>query len=106
MSAAPEIDVNELERLMTAGEVHLLDVRQDWEWRRGHIAGAVHVPLNMLPAMVWKLPHDKPLAVVCAHGERSLVAANFLAARGFEGASSVAGGTVAWARSRRPLELD
>jgi len=103
MTAAPEMDVAELERLMAAGEVHLLDVRQDWEWRRGYVDGAIHVPLGMLPTMAWKLPRDRPLAVICEHGDRSLVAARFLLGRGFTGATSVRGGMAAWSRSRQPL---
>jgi rhodanese-related sulfurtransferase len=103
MTTAPEIDVAELERLMTAGEVHLLDVRQDWEWRRSQVGGAIHVPLGMLPMMIWKLPRDRPLAVICEHGDRSLAAAHFLQARGFAGATSVRGGMAAWSRSRQPL---
>ncbi len=103
MTAAPEMDVAELERLMAAGEVHLLDVRQDWEWRRGYVDGAIHVPLGMLPTMAWKLPRDWPLAVICEHGDRSLVAARFLLGRGFTGATSVRGGMAAWSRSRQPL---
>jgi rhodanese-related sulfurtransferase len=66
----------------------------------------MHVPLDQLPGLMWKLPRDKPLAVICEHGERSMVAAQYLAARGFEGVASVAGGTAAWARSGRMLERD
>ncbi len=101
---SPEIDVDELDRLMAAGEVHVLDVREDWEWMRGHVGGAIHIPLGQLPQLMFKLPRDKPLAVICEHGNRSLVAAHFLGARGFKDAVSVEGGTVAWARSKRPLE--
>ena len=106
MDGVQTMDVDELDRLTAAGEVHVLDVRQDWEWRRGHVPGAIHVPLSQLPTLMWKLPRDKPLAVICEHGERSLVAAHYLAARGFEGVVSVSGGTSAWVRSGRQLERD
>jgi rhodanese-related sulfurtransferase len=101
-----EIDIAAAEALLRDGEAYLLDVRQGWEWRRGHVQGAIHVPLDQLPTLVWKLPRDKPLAIICQHGERSLAAAHFLAARDFEGVASVAGGTVAWARSGRALVRD
>jgi rhodanese-related sulfurtransferase len=102
----PEIDVEELDRLVAADRVRVLDVREDWEWRRGHVGGAVHVPLSQLPTLMFQLPRDKPLAVICEHGERSLVAAHYLLARGFEGTVSVSGGTAGWVRGNRPLERD
>ncbi len=100
----PEIDVDELERRMAAGEVNVLDVREDWEWMRGHVGGAIHIPLGQLPELMFRLPTDKPLAIICEHGNRSLVAVHYLTARGLKGAVSVEGGTSAWIRSKRPLE--
>jgi rhodanese-related sulfurtransferase len=102
----PEIGVDELDELVAAGQVRVLDVREDWEWRRGHVGGAIHVPLSQLPALMFQLPRDRPLAVICEHGERSLVATHYLLARGFEGSVSVGGGTAAWVRGNRPLERE
>jgi rhodanese-related sulfurtransferase len=101
-----EIDVDELDQLMQAGGVGVVDVREGWEYRRGRVPGAVLVPLGQLTARVPELPRDRRLLIICQHGERSLAAAQYLAARGFEGVVSVSGGTVAWARSGRPLERD
>jgi rhodanese-related sulfurtransferase len=91
---------------MTSGSVHVLDVREDWEYRRGRVPGAVSVPLGRLTSEVATLPRDKPLAVICESGSRSLAATDFLLGQGFEGAVSVKGGTGAWARTQRPLETD
>ena len=100
----PEINVDELaKRLETAG-ARVLDVREDWEFRRGRVAGAISVPLAQLPGRIADLPRDKPFAVICEHGNRSLLATDFLLGHGFEGAASVRGGTTAWARTNRPLE--
>jgi rhodanese-related sulfurtransferase len=102
----PEIDVDELARLVESGSVHLLDVREDWEYRRGRVPGAISLPLGRLAAQAAGLPRDKPYAVVCEHGNRSLAATDYLLSQGFDGAASVRGGTTAWARSQRPLEKD
>jgi rhodanese-related sulfurtransferase len=109
MSADPmrgllEISVDELDGLLGGAGVAVLDVREDWEWRRGHVPGAIHVPLAQLPNRLDELPGDKDLAVICEHGERSLVGAHFLRARGLKGAMSVSGGTAAWIRAGRPIE--
>ena len=102
----PEIDVDELARLVEGGNVRILDVREDWEFRRGRVPGAVSLPLGRLTAQAAGLPRDKPLAVICEHGQRSLSATDYLLSQGFAGAVSVRGGTTAWARAQRPLERD
>jgi rhodanese-related sulfurtransferase len=99
----PAIDIAELEALVAQGAVRVLDVREDSEFRSGHLPGAIHVPLKGLPDRVGKLRRDKPYAVICQSGSRSKSATAFLLDQGFEGTVSVRGGTGAWARSGRPL---
>ena len=98
-----EIDCDELDRRLAAGEVNLLDVREEWEYRRGHVAGAQLIPVNSLPLRLAELPTDKPLMIICEHGNRSLVATHFLRVKGFPDAASVRGGTAGWIRSGRPV---
>jgi rhodanese-related sulfurtransferase len=102
--STPEISVDELARLLRDGSVRLLDVREDWEYRRGHVPGALHIPLGQLAHRVAELERGTAIAVICQSGHRSLGATDFLLARGFAGAASVAGGTIAWARAGRRLE--
>ncbi len=99
----PQIDIVELDALLKEGTVRVLDVREDSEFRSGHLPGAVNIPVKKLPDKVARLKHDKPYAVICASGSRSKGATNFLLDEGFEGAVSVRGGTGAWARSGRPI---
>jgi rhodanese-related sulfurtransferase len=99
----PQIDVAELEALMTAGTVRLLDVREDSEFRGGHVRGAVNIPVNKLPERLGVLRHDKPYAVICQQGNRSRKATDYLVEQGFEGTVSVKGGTGAWAGSGRAI---
>ncbi len=102
----PEIDVDELETLRQAGGVRVIDVREEWEYRRGRVPGVTHIPLRQLVATFQDLPRDQRLLIVCEHGNRSLAAAQFLLSRGFDGVVSVGGGTEAWIRSGRPVERD
>jgi len=102
----PEIGVDELADLLSGGSVWVLDVREDWEYRRGRVPGAISLPLGRLVAEAGGLPRDKPLAVICESGTRSLAAADFLLSQGFEGAASVRGGTSSWAHAGRPIEKD
>jgi rhodanese-related sulfurtransferase len=103
MAGTPSIDVAELEALVASGSVRVLDVREDHEFKSGHVPGAIHVPVKRLPDRAAKLKKDKPYAVICASGSRSARATHYLLDNGFEGAVSVRGGTGAWARSGRPI---
>jgi len=102
----PEIGVDELADLLSAASVRVLDVREDWEYRRGRVPGAISLPLGRLVAEAGGLPTDRPLAVICESGTRSLAAADFLLSQGFEGTASVRGGTSSWAHAGRPIEKD
>ena len=101
--SGPQIDVVELDTLLAQGTIRILDVREDSEFRSGHLPGAIHVPVKRLPDRIGKLKHDKPYAVICASGSRSKSATSYLLDQGFEGTVSVRGGTGAWARSGRPI---
>lgn len=99
----PQIDVDELDALLQQRSVHVIDVREDHEFKRGHVRGATHIPVKRLPDRVAKLPRDRRYAVICASGHRSSSATNLMLDEGFEGTVSVRGGTSAWTRSGRPL---
>ncbi len=99
----PQIDVDELDALLEQGTVHVIDVREDQEYKRGHVRGATHIPMRRLPDRAGRLRRDRRYAVICASGNRSRGATNLLLDEGFEGTVSVRGGTRAWARSGRPL---
>ena len=102
----PEIGVDELATLTRDADVRVVDVREEWEYRRGRVPGALNVPLSQLQVRVAELPRDKRLLVICESGSRSLAAAEFLLRNGFAQAASVRGGTSAWARANRSLERD
>ncbi len=102
-SSTPEIDVEELDRLIAEGSVRVLDVREDHEFKRGHVVGATNVPLRALPDRLQRLKRDRRYAVICQSGSRSRRAVDTLRDHGFEDAVSVRGGTAAWARSGRLL---
>lgn len=97
-----EIDIDLLEDAMAAGAL-LVDVRELDEYAAGHVPTARPVPMGELPRRLDELAAAGPIYVVCATGRRSADMAEFLTAEGYD-AYSVAGGTVAWARSGRPVE--
>ena len=97
----PQIDVDELDALLQEGSLLVLDVREDSEFKSGHLRGAIHVSVKKLPDRVSRLKRDRRYAVICQSGSRSRRATDYLIEQGFEGTVSVRGGTGAWARSGR-----
>ncbi len=73
----------------------VIDVREVDEYIDAHVPGVRLVPLGTLPDELDALPRDERLFIICRSGARSLRAADFLLANGFD-AVSVAGGTMAW----------
>ncbi|MGH3505735.1 MAG: rhodanese-like domain-containing protein [Nocardioidaceae bacterium] len=98
----PDIDVTALDEELAAG-ASLVDVREPAEFARAHVPGARLIPMSSLPARLNELDRSRPVYVICATGNRSGAMCNVLAAAGFD-AVNVAGGTVAWIRSGRPVE--
>jgi rhodanese-related sulfurtransferase len=96
-----EVDLDAFARAQADGAL-VIDVREPSEYAEGHVPGVRPVPLGALPDHVAELPRDQPVYVICAHGVRSLSAAQYLARAGID-ARSVAGGTSAWEASGRRM---
>ncbi len=80
-------------------EYLLIDVRQPNEYTRGHIPGALLLPLSELPARMGELAWDRDLLFYCRSGHRSQAAAIFAANQpGREGRAiyNLQGGILAW----------
>lgn len=99
-----EIDIAHLP-VEPADDVLLLDVREDDEWRAGHIKSAVHIPMMAVPARVAEIPAGRQVVVVCRSGGRSAQVTGFLASQGWD-AVNLAGGMMAWAAAGRPMIND
>lgn len=101
--AIEEADVHETAARLTQGDAILVDVREDFEWQLGHAEGARHIPLMQLPAHLDELPKESPIYLICASGNRSGKAAEYLTQAGFERPINVRGGTIAWQRAGLPI---
>ena len=66
------------------GSVTLLDVRTEEEYRRGHIEGFRHIPLDSLRERLGELEPGKPVYVNCQSGLRSYLACRILSQSGFD----------------------
>jgi rhodanese-related sulfurtransferase/glyoxylase-like metal-dependent hydrolase (beta-lactamase superfamily II) len=84
------------EELASADPPLLLDVRNPREWAVRHIDGSVNVPLNHLQERIAEIPRNRRIAVHCAGGYRSSIAASILHQHGITHLIEMAGGLAAW----------
>lgn len=56
---------DELVRLLKKGEALVIDVRPASEFRAGHIAGAVNIPIECLPQRLQTLPQNQEIIAYC-----------------------------------------
>ena len=70
----------------------VLDVRTDAEFAKGHLDGALHVPVDELRGRLAEVPADRPVAVHCAAGYRSYLAQRMLMNHGRKNIRNVTGG--------------
>ncbi len=95
------VAMDELDALLAAGEVEVLDVRETDEFATGSIPGTQNVPYRLLTTA--DDLSDRPLVTICEKGPRAVVAASILQARGYDARPVVDGGTADWlARAAAP----
>jgi hydroxyacylglutathione hydrolase len=76
----------------------IVDVRAPDEWRRGHIEGAIHIPLAALPDRIGEIDASRPVVLHCKGGGRSAIATSFLQSHGVRTASNLEGGYERWVK--------
>jgi hydroxyacylglutathione hydrolase len=90
--SAPAVE----EEMASNGPPLLLDVRSPREWAAKHIDGSMNIPLNRLQERIAEIRRDRRIAVHCAGGYRSSIAASILQQYGITNLAEMAGGLAAW----------
>lgn len=82
------------------GEPLLLDVREPAEWRAASVrtsdAELLQMSMQTIPSRLGELDPERPTAVLCHHGARSMQVAMFLTHQGFSHVANITGGIDAW----------
>jgi len=91
------------EELASADPPLLLDIRNPREWSAKHIKGSVNIPLNHLQERMAEIPRDRRIAIHCAGGYRSSIAASILHQYGITHLIEMAGGLAAWDAAQLPV---
>lgn len=104
-SDAPLAPSRLVERQQAGQAPLLLDVRHPDEYRDGHIAGALNIPVEQLASRVGVLgaPRDREIVVYCASGKRAARAQQALQSLGYQHVRLLDGSVNAWRQQQLPL---
>ena len=106
-SRVKETNVAEVKMRLDAGEKFVLvDTREDNEWARGHLPGAVHLCKGIIERDIEAAVPDKTAEIIlyCGGGFRSALAADNLQKMGYTNVISMDGGWRGWTESGFPVE--
>ena len=95
-------------RLDSAEKPTLIDVREDSEWARGHVPGAIHLGRGVIERDIERAIPDKTSQIVlyCGGGFRSALAADNLRKMGYTNVISMDGGWRGWTEAGLPVIID
>jgi len=93
------------EKIASGKAPAIIDVRTGFEFRAGHIPGAIHAPIWKILLRLAALPRDKQdeLVVLCELGPRAVMGKALLALFGYRNVTLLTGHMAAWRRSGLPM---
>lgn len=106
MAAVKTVDANTLKTWIEKDEVLLIDVREPNEHARAHIPAAVLMPLSRLGAVELPEAGTRKVAIICASGARSGMAADRLFSQHYADVYNVHGGMMSWQMAGHEIGQD
>jgi rhodanese-related sulfurtransferase len=102
----PQVNTFEATQLINQRDAMVLDVRDEGEFRSGHIPRSRHVPLTAIGSRIKELEkfREKPVVLVCRSGNRAGTAAGLLKKNGFQDVRVLRGGVLSWEQANLPVE--
>jgi rhodanese-related sulfurtransferase/glyoxylase-like metal-dependent hydrolase (beta-lactamase superfamily II) len=91
------------EELASPNPPLVIDIRAPREWSAGHLSDSINLPLTQLQQRIEEVPRNRRIAVHCAGGYRSSIAASILNQYGITNLIELAGGITAWEAAKFPV---
>ena len=94
-----------LKRLERKSETIVVDVREDLEWKAGHVAGAIHLGKGIIERDIETTIPEKSTEIIlyCGGGFRSALSADSLQKMGYTNVLSMKGGWRKWKALAYPV---
>jgi hydroxyacylglutathione hydrolase len=99
-----QVTVQVLHDELRSSIFQVLDVRREPEWQAGHVDGATWWPLDNFKVSPPEIDRERPVAVHCKSGYRSMIACSLLQRAGFKNVTNVIGGFDAWQQAKLPVQ--
>ena len=94
-----QISGSELKSKLDASEeIHLIDVREDWEIEIASLANSEVISQKLAYEILNKWDKNSTIVFICHHGQRSLEAASYFKGHGLPNVKSLTGGLDIWAQ--------
>src|SRR3989338_1598224 len=97
-----DVEPLQLQELLQAENILLIDVRTPTESARGGIPGASNIPLHLLPLRKQELSDDRTVVFYCQSGNRSAQDRAFITSQGRRNVFNLQGGILAWLQCGQP----
>ncbi|MEI6274452.1 MAG: FAD-dependent oxidoreductase [Prolixibacteraceae bacterium] len=95
---SPSVTVSELDNYIEGKNPVFIDVRDVFSYEKSHIKGSVHIPLELLPQQMNKIPKGIPVFVYDETGKKGHQALRTLAGAGFSDVTNISGGHISLQR--------
>jgi len=108
-SRVKETNVDEVKQRLDRGDkFRLIDVREESEFAKGHLPGAIHLGKGIIERDIEARVPDlnAEMVLYCGGGFRSAMAADNLQKMGYTNVLSMDGGIRVWREKRFPLTRD
>jgi len=99
-----ELNVKEVYTLLNDKSYQFIDVREEFEYKDGHIKGVKLIPLGTIQNSLNSLDKNNNYIMICRSGARSMKALNILKSNGFNNVFSMKGGMLEWEANNLPIE--
>ena len=107
LSGVNEVGPGEATRMLNHDNAVIVDMREDKDYREGHIVNAVHTPAsNSDAAQKLEKYRERPVIVYCRSGHTSAGFCSKLRKQGFASVYNLAGGVLGWQKAGLPLNRD
>ena len=103
LEKANVISLAEFKPMLDANNLQVIDVRNETEYKAGHIKEAEHIFVGKLLDNLDKIQKDKKVVIHCQGGDRSAIAYSLLAKNGFKNIQNYSAGMNEWVNEGNPV---
>jgi|SRR5690554_612022 len=99
------VSAQQATNMVNREDAKVIDLRDADEFRQGHVAGSLNIPMSQFTERVAELDKfkDKPVILVCKTGATATMAGRQLSARGFVKVARMQGGIQGWRADNLPV---